>query len=141
MHTSIQSMFVSVLAVMLFMNDFSTNSNSNMNHHKESFLFCHGFTTTTKQTIVVTQFPDRFRTSRRNSRTTGTSCNTIMLNVINHHQQPHPNDDTIATTTTSSSRRDMMHSMAITSAAVLLYSSSTILPAFASGGATAGRYT
>lgn len=138
MYTSIQSMFVAVLAVMLFMNDFSTNSN--MNHHKESLLFCHGFTTTTKHTIVVAQFPDRFRTSRR-SRTTGTSCNTIMLNAINHHQQPHQNDDTIATTTTSSSRRDMMHSMAMTSAAVLLYSSSTILPAFASGGATAGRYT
>jgi hypothetical protein len=123
MHSSIQWMFVPVLLVVVIqvLNDAD-------NHHKTPFSFCHGFTTTPTSTRLV----------QHHQQPTSTVRNAIDSQYYNKND----GDALIDTTAEAkSSRRDMMRSMVTSVVAVATMHSFSTLPAFASGGATAGRYT
>jgi hypothetical protein len=141
MYSSTQWILITVVVMIAFIpNDVNINN---------SFV-CHGFTTTHRQ--------QSFRSK--------TSTTVTLMVQHNQEQQPsslnsdihyrknkNDGDRWIMDTTTSScaavptsSRRDLVAKMMTTimmttTTTIIMYSNSAALPALASGGATAGRYT
>ena len=142
MYSSTQWILITVVVMIAFIpNDVNINN---------SFV-CHGFTTTTHRQI---SFRSKTSTTvtlmvQRNQKQQPSSLNSDL------HYRNNKNDDDrwIMDTTTSScaavptsSRRDLVAKMMTTimmttTTTVMMYSNSATLPALASGGATAGRYT
>lgn len=135
MYTSIPVVFVTALAlIVLIRNDINSKNN-----HETLFHFCHGFTTTTIAPVI-----HQDRLYRRNSILhLVPKTSSSLLSVDDDVQMDITT--TITATTTTASRRDLMSytvkSVVAMTTAVMIHSSSIILPALASGGATAGRYT